>query len=166
MHDLLFFLLVICVFGADRFQTLVEYLSQAAKGNDVRGSMCGGDAAPFIICIDRSIVCNTGVAGFVIAFAHSMTEQPDQPGQPRTLDLILVTYNTSSALADLFRDARNKAYGIGCHEYGGARDRPCYVGSLVHVAICVAGELSAKLSKHVSPDCYMCGIVHSMLVSS
>ena len=91
---------------------------------------------------------------------------PCQPEQPHTLDVILVTYSTSSALADFFRDAENHAYGIGCHDYPGARDRPCYVGSLVHVAICFAGEFPAKLSKHVSEDCYMCGIVHSILVSS
>ena len=95
-----------------------------------------------------------------------VTEQPEQPQQPHMMDLILVTYNASSAFADLFRDAKNNAYGIVCHDYPGARDRPCYVGSLGHVAICFAGELSAELSKHVSPDCYMCGIVDSILVSS
>ena len=95
-----------------------------------------------------------------------VTEQPEQPQQPHMMDLILVTYNASSAFTDLFRDAKNNAYGIVCHDYPGARDRPCYVGSLGHVAICFAGELSAELSKHVSPDCYMCGIVDSILVSS
>ena len=82
------------------------------------------------------------------------------------LDLILVTYSPSSALAGFFRDAKNNAYGIGCRDYRGARDRPYCVGSLVYVVICFAGELPAKLSKHVSPDCYMCGIVSSILVSS
>jgi hypothetical protein len=38
-------------------------------------------------------------------------------------------------------------------------------GSLVHVAICFAGELPACLSKHVFEDCYMWGIVDSILVS-
>ena len=28
------------------------------------------------------------------------------------------------------------------------------------------GELPSELSKHVSPDCYMCGIVRPILVSS
>ena len=88
-----------------------------------------------------------------------------QPEQPPTLDLILVTYSTSSALADLFRDAKNNAYGIGCHDYPGARDRPCYVVSLAPAAISFAGELPTTLSKHVSLDCYLCGIVDSILVS-
>ena len=57
-----------------------------------------------------------------------VTEQPEQPQQPHMMDLILVTYNASSAFADLFRDAKNNAYGIVCHDYLGARDRPCYVG--------------------------------------
>jgi hypothetical protein len=91
---------------------------------------------------------------------------PCQPEQPLTLDLILVTYSTSSALADFFRDAKNNAYGIGCHDYPGARDRLCYLGSFVHAVISFAGKLPAELSKHVSPDCYMCGIVDSILVSS
>ena len=65
---------------------------------------------------------------------------PCQPEQPLTLDSILVTYNTSPALADLFRDAKNNAYGIGCHDYPGARDRPCYVVSLAHAAISFAGD--------------------------
>ena len=37
--------------------------------------------------------------------------------------------------------------------------------SLVYVAICFAGELPACLSKHVFEDCYMWGIVDSILVS-
>ena len=94
-----------------------------------------------------------------------VTEQPEQPQQPHMMDLILVTYNASSAFADLFRDAKNNAYGIGCHDHLGASDRLCYVGSLVHVAVCFTGELPAFLSKHVLEDCYMCGIVHSILVS-
>ena len=75
LHD--FFLVeVVCIFAWDRFQTLVEYHSRAAKGNGVLGFMCGGDASPCIICIDRRIVCNTGVADFVIGFAQSIPSFP------------------------------------------------------------------------------------------
>ena len=62
-----------------------------------------------------------------------------QPEQPPTLDLIMVTYSMSPALAELFRDAKNNAYGIGCHGYPGARN-DCAMWGLLCMLLYVLQE--------------------------
>jgi hypothetical protein len=142
------FVSVIRVFASDRLPTLVDYLSQAAKRNDRVRDRLRTEHTIVFDCLQVNLID---------------LNMPCQPEQSHTPDWILVTYSTSSALADLFRDAKNNAL---CAMITLVReiDRAMW-GSLVHVAICFAGELPACLSKHVLEDCYMCGIVHSILVS-
>ena len=90
-------------------------------------------------------------------------------------EFILVTYTTSPELADIFRDAKSSAFGIPHDEFRGARDRPCCVwvggwwlwGGGVRYLICLpAAELPPQLSKHVWPDCYVCGVVGTIVVGT
>ena len=107
------FVSFIRVFASDRLPTLVDYLSQAAKRNDRVRDRLRTEHTIVFDCLQVNLID---------------LNMPCQPEQSHTPDWILVTYSTSSALADLFRDAKNNAYGIVCHDYLGARDRPCYVG--------------------------------------